>query len=70
MALAVAEFREDDLLEEPPATMTEFTVSVLKQPVEHKIRLRQVEKWASSGGVSSPALMIKKQKVWKLLGNS
>jgi len=46
VALAVAEFRQDDVNTSEPAMMTEFTVAVLRKPTEHKIRLKQVQDWA------------------------
>jgi hypothetical protein len=42
VAPALAEFREDPLIRHPPAMLTEFTVAVLKNPTEHKIRLHHV----------------------------
>ena len=44
VALAVEEFRSDTL-SEPPSTLTEFTISILRPSVEHRIRLGQVTKW-------------------------
>jgi hypothetical protein len=41
VAQAVADFREDPLLFSHPSPMTEFTVAVLRNPTEHKIRLLQ-----------------------------
>jgi hypothetical protein len=46
VAVAVASLREDDVSPSQPGLMTEFTVAVYKPPVEHKIRLNQVMKWA------------------------
>ena len=45
VARAVSKFRTDGL-REFPVPMTEFTVSVQRPPVEHRIRLGQVTKWA------------------------
>lgn len=42
VAIAVAQFREDDINPLSPGPMTEFTVAVYRNPVEHKIRLGQV----------------------------
>ena len=42
VAQAVADFREDPLITSGPAPMTEFTVAVLRNPTEHRIRLNQV----------------------------
>ena len=46
VAIAVVQFREDDISPLIPGPMTEFTVAVYRNPVEHKIRLGQVAKWA------------------------
>ena len=45
VAVAVASLREDDVSPAAPGPMTEFTVTVYKNPTEHKIRLAQVLKW-------------------------
>ena len=38
VALAVAEFRDDEIITYTPAPMTEFCVTVLRKPVEHRVR--------------------------------
>jgi hypothetical protein len=48
--------------------VTEFTVSVYRNPVEHKIRLAQVVKWAAQETREGPAGMVKRDRVRKLLG--
>jgi hypothetical protein len=68
VALAVADFREDPLLREPPAARTEFTIVVLRNPTEHKLRLHQVVKWAEPTMQEGPAGMTKRQKVRTFLG--
>jgi hypothetical protein len=68
VALAVADFREDPLLHDRPAATTEFTVAVLRNPTEHKIRLSQVAKWAQPTTREGPAGILKRQKVRALLG--
>ena len=65
VALAVAEFRLDSL-SEIPGTMTEFTISIARPCVEHKIRLGQVTKWAE-GTRDGPAGVLKRQRVRQLL---
>ncbi len=45
VALAAAEFRADELTA-LPGPMTEFTVSIQRPAIEHRIRLIQVSKWA------------------------
>jgi hypothetical protein len=67
VAVAVADFREDPLLD-PPGAMTEFTVSVLRNPPEHKIRLQQVRKWAEPNTREGPAGITKRARVRELLG--
>jgi len=68
VALAVADFREDPLLRDAPGDMTEFTVAVLRNPTEHKIKLQQVAKWAEPTMREGPAGVSKRQKVRALLG--
>jgi hypothetical protein len=46
LAIAVASFRDDEVSPPDIDGMTEFTVAVYRNPVEHKIRLGQVTKWA------------------------
>ena len=54
-----------------PAPMTEFTVAVNRNnPVEHKIRFKQVTQWAEHIPKDGPAGIIKRQKVRTLLGQS
>src|ERR1035438_1957069 len=45
VALAVAEFQQDQLVPRPESR-TEFTVAIERPPVEHRICLSQIEKWA------------------------
>ena len=65
VAVAVSEFRADSMTEDP-GPMTEFTVAIHRPPVEHKIRLNQVEKWTESTR-DGPAGIIKRQRVRSLL---
>jgi hypothetical protein len=46
----------------------EFTVAVLRNPTEHKIRLSQVAKWAEPTMREGPAGVSNRQKVRALLG--
>ena len=48
--------------------MTEFTVAVYRNPVEHKIRLKQVLAWSESTTREGPAGITKRQRVRALLG--
>jgi hypothetical protein len=54
VAVAVSEFRADSMTEDP-GLMTEFTVAIHRPPVEHKIRLDQVEKWTDRSTRDGPA---------------
>ena len=67
VALAVADFREDPLITSPPAAMTEFTVAVLRNPTEHKIRLQQVIAWSAPNTKGGPAGITKRERVRELL---
>ena len=68
VALAVAEFREDDINQSMSAAMTEFIVSVYRNSMEHRIRLNQVSRWALHTVKDGPAGIVKRQKVRTLLG--
>jgi hypothetical protein len=48
VAIAVAQFRDDEISPSNPGAMTEFTVAVYRNPVEHKLRLKQVLAWSES----------------------
>jgi hypothetical protein len=67
VAQAVADFREDPLLRNTPGPMTEFTVAVLRNPTEHKIKLQQVSKWAGHTTREGPAGITKRERVRSLL---
>jgi hypothetical protein len=69
VALAVADFREDPLIPSPPSPMTQFTVAVLRNPTEHKIRLQQVMKWSEPSTRDGPAGITRRQRVRLLLGH-
>jgi hypothetical protein len=45
VALAVAEFRNDEIITDAPAPMTEFCATVLRKPVEHRVRFKKVQEW-------------------------
>ena len=67
VALAVAEFRHDPLVP-APASMTEFTVTIERPPVEHRIRLSHVEQWAQTTTTrEGPAGITKRQRLKALL---
>lgn len=68
--MAVAEFKQDQTVPHPPEPATELTVAVFRPPVEHKIRLSQVAKWAQPSTKDGPAGMVKREGVRALLGNA
>ncbi len=68
VAIAVAQFREDDVSPSAPGAMTEFTVAVYRNPVEHKIRLKQVLTLAEHTTKDGPAGIMKRERVRTLLG--
>ena len=68
VALAVAEFRHDQLVS-APSSDTAFIVAIERPPVEHRITLSQVEKWADNQTTrEGPAGMSKRQRLKALLG--
>jgi len=69
VALAVADLREDPLLTDGPGAKTEFTVAVLRNPTEHKIKLQQIQAWAADNTTrGGPAGVGKRHRVRTLLG--
>ena len=64
---AVVEFREDKTIVTPPGPETEFTVQVLRKPVEHSIRLKRVLDWAQFGNTTGPGEMLRRERVRKML---
>lgn len=68
VAMAVAEFKADHTVPNPPGSMTEFTVAVFRPPVEHTIRLAKVEEWAQPSTKGGPAGVVKRERVRHLLG--
>jgi hypothetical protein len=69
VAEAVAEFRKDETVSNTPAPETEFTVFVLRKPVEHAIRLGKVMDWAQPSSKGGPAEMLRRERVRKLLAS-
>ncbi len=67
VALAVAEFRQDQLVPSP-TPMTEFVIAIERPPVEHRIRLVQVAKWAEGTTREGPAGLTKRERIRVLLG--
>jgi hypothetical protein len=70
VALAVAEFRQGEMMTALPGPMTEFCVTVLRKPIEHRIRLDRVTKWAQPTTRDGPAGITKRQHVRTLLGQA
>ncbi len=58
VVLAVSEFREDATMTDAPGPMTEFTVTVQRKPVEHRIRFKQVQEWCQPSTKGGPAGMV------------
>jgi hypothetical protein len=69
VALAVAEFRKDPMVPSP-APATQFSVTIEKPPVEHRICLSQVSKWAENTTKEGPAGLIKRQRVRALIAGT
>ena len=68
VAHAVAEFRASGPIKATAGPTTEFTVTVYRKPVEHRIRLTQVERWAEHTTKEGPSGITKRERVRKLLG--
>src|ERR1700761_5845218 len=67
VALSIAEFRGGEINIDTPGPMTEFRVTVLRKPIEHRIRLKQVMKWAEPSTREGPAGIAKRDRVRALL---
>jgi hypothetical protein len=83
VALAVAEFRKDEMNTAGTVPMTEFTVTAYagnksprgsrvllvyyRKPLEHRIRLGQVLKWSEPNTREGPAGITKRERVRALL---
>jgi hypothetical protein len=50
--------------------MTEFTVSIERPAIEHRLRLNQVTKWAEGTTREGPAGITKRQRVQRLLDDA
>lgn len=68
VAMAVAEFKQDQTVPHPPDASTEVTVAVFRPSIEHKIKVAQVLKWSQPSTKDGPVGMIKREKVRQLLG--
>ena len=67
VGLAVAEFRSDELAGHDPGPMTEFSVQVIRRPIEHRITLERVLEWAKPSTKGGPAMILKRERLRKLL---
>ena len=64
---AMQEFRAGGITEALPGALTEFTIAVHRQPITHKLRLKQVTSWAEGGG-KSPQDTLQRARIRQLLG--
>ena len=64
---AMREFRAGGITRDLPGLNTELSIAVHRQPVTHKLQLRQVTQWASGGG-KGPRDLIERKRVQHLLG--
>ena len=62
------EFREDKTVSNPPGPETEFTVLVLRKPVEHFVPLKRAAEWALNGNTTGPSEFLRRERVRKVLG--
>lgn len=67
VALAVVEFRNEELIDTAPKIMTEFTVSVSRKPIEHRLCFNQLLKWAEPTTQNGPGEFRKRERVRQLL---
>jgi hypothetical protein len=67
VAQAVVEFKDDKTVSQPPGPETEFTVTILRKPVEHFINLKKVQAWAQPSTRGGPAEVMKRERVRKML---
>src|SRR5260221_13864862 len=55
---------------EPPGSETEFTVQILRKPVEHMIRLRKIQDWAQLSSRGGQAEIVRRERLRKMLGTT
>jgi hypothetical protein len=67
VAMAVADFKQDTTVSNPPGLETDFTVLVLRKPIEHVIRLKQIHEWATPSTKGGPAKTLKRERVRRML---
>jgi hypothetical protein len=67
VALAIAEFRDDKTIASQPGPMTDLMVRVIRKPTDHVIKLKRVQEWAQFSNTTSPAELIRRERVRKML---
>lgn len=69
VAQAIVEFKEDKTISisTSPCPEPEFTVQVLRKPVEHTIRMKRVLEWAQFGNTTGPGQILRRERARKML---
>lgn len=67
VALATAEFREGEIITHNPSPTTEFSISVLRKPIEHRILFRKVQDWVQPSTRGGPAGIVLRDRLRKLM---
>src|SRR5271157_1839331 len=67
VALAVAEFRQGEIITEVPRPMTEFCVTVMRKPIEHRIHFKKVQQWVQPTTKDGPAGIVLRDRLRRLL---
>ena len=65
---AMQEFRAGGIADALPGPLTELTIAVHRQPVTHKLKMKQVTSWVAGGG-KSPQDTLHRARIRQLLGN-
>jgi hypothetical protein len=65
--LAVAEFRQGEIITDVPRPMTEFCVTVMRKPIEHRIHFKKVQQWVQPTTKDGPAGIVLRDRLRKLL---
>lgn len=63
---AMQNFRSGGITEALPGPLTEFSIAVHRNPVTHKLKLKQVTTWAEGGG-KSPQDTLRRTRIRRLL---
>jgi hypothetical protein len=69
VGMAMKEFRQGSIAPDLPGPNTEFSIAVHRAPVTHRLKLRQVTRWAEGGG-KSPRDVIERNRIRALLGTN